>query len=551
MCASANEDQHAIQRSGPSDDLLRRLLHECMAATSAEEGGVLVRNARSGELRVEYCEGPGVFMKKRLISFDPNNSLCALAASRMEPVYVPDVGGGEAPYLPLSDSTIHSELVIPLTTEGKCIGLINLESHRQDAFSSEQRELAVSLCNSHSRALDQHLHEREAHFLRAQVAAVGDILREMCTSEPDQDKVLSLILQNSLCLAEAHTGGLLTVSPDGMHLQLRCATNIKEEHRHAVIAKGSGLVWECLQQSTMDPLNLDSEDPLFISRFMDLSSGPRIRSILVVPLVFKGRPLGVLNIESISRNAFGFEHEEMLRLFADQAALFLRLIDLRERWRGAWALANFGDLTDNLAHRMNNLIGGIRELGRFIVSSSENETVQEQSSSIVQTAQKALQVIQDYRDLFQQDRDSVDIAPQMRQIISSLPKDQARRISVSATTSEATVVAPKVQVRELLSELVANAMKQSPEGAPVEVRVSSTLVAVILEVVDQGPGFPEDRIERVFERGFRGSTSAPGSGYGLWWARQFLAAIGGQIELKNREGGGAIVRVIFPRHGSE
>ncbi len=103
---------------------------------------------------------------------------------------------------------------------------------------------------------------------------------------------------------------------------------------------------------------------------------------------------------------------------------------------------------------------------------------------------------------------------------------------------------------QLLDNLVSNAIKFTPEGGRVEVRVSRNGTAV-LEVCDTGVGFSEEEAARVFERFFRTeravTAQVPGTGLGLFIAQAITEAHGGTISASPRTGGGAVFRIELPR----
>ena len=95
-----------------------------------------------------------------------------------------------------------------------------------------------------------------------------------------------------------------------------------------------------------------------------------------------------------------------------------------------------------------------------------------------------------------------------------------------------------------ISNLVDNALKFSPDGAPVTVTVRDTM----LEVADRGPGIePEDRA-RVFDRFYRAPSARtlPGSGLGLSIVSQIATLHGGTVALDARDGGGTVARLVLP-----
>jgi two-component system, OmpR family, sensor histidine kinase KdpD len=104
-----------------------------------------------------------------------------------------------------------------------------------------------------------------------------------------------------------------------------------------------------------------------------------------------------------------------------------------------------------------------------------------------------------------------------------------------------------VQVQRVLANLIENALKFSPPGARVHVRVTATRKEAIVRVVDTGPGLDESELERVFEPFYRrGSDTRSGAGLGLAIARGFAAANGGRVWAESRPGQGASFALALP-----
>jgi two-component system sensor histidine kinase BaeS len=104
------------------------------------------------------------------------------------------------------------------------------------------------------------------------------------------------------------------------------------------------------------------------------------------------------------------------------------------------------------------------------------------------------------------------------------------------------------RLRQVLGNLLSNALRFTPEGGPVEVHVTADGPDAVLAVTDSGPGIPEGELPRVFDRFFRGSRSrGDGSGIGLAVVRELVAAHGGAVSAANAPGGGARFEVRLPR----
>jgi two-component system sensor histidine kinase TctE len=104
-------------------------------------------------------------------------------------------------------------------------------------------------------------------------------------------------------------------------------------------------------------------------------------------------------------------------------------------------------------------------------------------------------------------------------------------------------------LRELIANLVDNAIRYTPEGGTVTVSLHNDEGGVRLEVEDSGPGIPVHERERVFERFYRLAETATqeGSGLGLAIVREIAMSCGAQVRLLDRPGssGGLLVRVVF------
>ena len=103
---------------------------------------------------------------------------------------------------------------------------------------------------------------------------------------------------------------------------------------------------------------------------------------------------------------------------------------------------------------------------------------------------------------------------------------------------------------QLLDNLVGNAVKFTPEGGRIELRVERTLAGAAIEVQDSGVGFPPGEEERIFDRFYRAqsavSNQVPGTGLGLFIARAIAERHGGTLVARRRESGGSIFRLELP-----
>ncbi len=105
------------------------------------------------------------------------------------------------------------------------------------------------------------------------------------------------------------------------------------------------------------------------------------------------------------------------------------------------------------------------------------------------------------------------------------------------------------RIREVLANLVGNAAKYSPPGAPIEVVLDVERSEVAIHVVDHGPGVPPERVGDVFRKFARLNRDVKGTGLGLYVARGIARSHGGELECRPAPGGGADFVLRIPRSG--
>lgn len=146
--------------------------------------------------------------------------------------------------------------------------------------------------------------------------------------------------------------------------------------------------------------------------------------------------------------------------------------------------------------------------------------------------------------------------PVLAQALDSQRGRAAERGVELALEAPASVVAPvdDSRIRQVVDNLVDNALRWAPRGTTIEVRLSVEGPAALLEVADHGPGFPPAFLPHAFDRFRRPddarSRSDGGSGLGLAIVKAIAEAHGGAARAANRAQGGAVVSVELPLGGS-
>jgi heavy metal sensor kinase len=150
-------------------------------------------------------------------------------------------------------------------------------------------------------------------------------------------------------------------------------------------------------------------------------------------------------------------------------------------------------------------------------------------------------------------RDRVNLAELAEEVTAQLDvlaeeKQQSLKVEI---VGESGCIGDRMVLRQALLNLVDNAIKYSPAGGRITVRVSTSAEGTaVLDVSDTGPGIPAEQQQRVFDRFYRVDSSRSrengGTGLGLSIARWAVEVNGGQLTLENSNGPGATFRISLP-----
>jgi signal transduction histidine kinase len=150
--------------------------------------------------------------------------------------------------------------------------------------------------------------------------------------------------------------------------------------------------------------------------------------------------------------------------------------------------------------------------------------------------------------------EALDLAEEVREAAARTEREHPeRRVTVEVSES-LPIEADRDRIGQVLTNLLDNAVKYSPEGGPLVVRASPYGNGVELTISDTGVGIPAEQLDHVFERFFQaegesGGRHFGGLGLGLYITRAIVEAHGGEIRAEpNREAGrGTVIRVQLPR----
>jgi PAS domain S-box-containing protein len=146
---------------------------------------------------------------------------------------------------------------------------------------------------------------------------------------------------------------------------------------------------------------------------------------------------------------------------------------------------------------------------------------------------------------------NLDLALVVRECVDGVkPTAAAKGIELIVEAPPVAAKGDRSRLDQLLGNLVSNAVKFTPDGGRVIVRVSEHDESALIEVSDNGIGVPAAELNKLFTRFFRSTTATekaiPGTGLGLVIAKAIAEAHGGQIAVESREGVGTTFKVTLP-----
>src|SRR6204780_4147743 len=304
------------------DTTLRRIAEVVRKVIDYEIFAILLLNEKTQELKIRFQVGhPPEFAERTRLKV--GEGVTGRAAQERKAVLVDDVTAD--PKYIAGVPNVRAELAVPLLTKNRVIGVIDLEAREPGYFTEEHSRLLTLVASRMAAGIENaQLYTRTMRQSRI-LLLLNEIAREL-TSILHLDELLGRIAELMRRVIDFQMFSILLLDATGEKLQhrfsLRFNENIQLKHE---IPLGRGLVGYAAETKQAVVIPDVTKDPRYIE------ANPETRSELVVPLIYKDKVIGVLDLEHTRKGFFTDDHRRTVTTLAAQVAIAIENAQLYEQ----------------------------------------------------------------------------------------------------------------------------------------------------------------------------------------------------------------------------
>jgi signal transduction histidine kinase len=367
--------------------------------------------------------------------------------------------------------------------------------------------------------------------------------------------VLQVVADSAREVIGARYAALGVLNPEGTSLGMFITSGLTpEEHaRIGALPQGKGLLGLLISEPRAIRLTDLSKHP-WSAGFP--AHHPRMQSFLGVPVAGRRGPIGNLYLtEKTAAPEFSAEDEAIAVMLAAQAAGAVENARLNEEaQRLLGEVRTMQKSRDRfyamINHELRNALTAVYGWADLLIRRG-TEGLPRAAMEVYESAERTLTLLNDLLDLSRldasrlqpivRDSDARDIITEAIQAVS--PAAQARNIRLDAGAQDGEVPCrtDPVRARQIVINLLTNAVRHSPERETVAIELTVTDSRLRIAVVDRGEGLTAEQQAIIFDAFMRaaGTENERGTGLGLTLSRQLARLLGGDLRVESSAGAGA------------
>ena len=479
--------------------------------------------------------------------------------------------------LPQQKFGFRALLGVPLMREDRAIGAIALWRMEARRFTDKQIALVKTFAGQAAIAIEnvrlfKELEARTTQLTQSvgELRALGEV-GQAVSSTLDLETVLSTIVSRATGLAGMDAGAIYEYDEARGEFYLHTADRLQDEVvtalRAGPIRKGEGALGRMAMTGEPAQIHDIMTDASYQSRLREIVLRLGYRSLMAVPLMRDDHLLGGLVVYRKTPGEFDASVIDLLRTFATQSALAIqnaRLFrEIEEKSRElATASRHKSEFLANMSHELRtplNAIIGFSEVLAERMFGEINDKQAEYLADILESGRHLLSLINDILDLSKIEAGRMELEPTEFNLPDAientltLVRERAHRLGIALgrmiDERLGTICADERKVKQVLLNLLSNALKFTPEGGRIDVAATVTDNAIEISVSDTGVGIAAEDQAAVFEE-FRqvgaASKKIEGTGLGLAISRKFIELHGGKIWVKSQVGAGSTFAFTLP-----
>lgn len=389
---------------------------------------------------------------------------------------------------------------------------------------------------------------------------------------------LEQVLDNAMKWAEefmeAEASSVYELDEKNNEVFIRIARGDRKEKIKGIrLGLGEGVAGWVVKNAKPLAIQDVRKDERFSDKF-DRITGFRTKSIICVPLLLRGKPIGALQVlNKKSKRPFNQADLELLNSMSQQISIAMENARLYQRLQEKYAnttrelritqrklirterLAAMVHLVQGVAHEIRNpimTIGGFayrikKELNHNYRLQKYVDIILEESARL----EKLVREVREFTDVQTVTLSLESIEPVIREVLRTfkpLAKTRNVKVSFRAAKKIPLINIDTSQIEIALSNIIENALEAMPDGGLLSLRLSKDTEHALLTVQDSGCGISRDQLDAVYDPFV---TSKPrGAGLGLTMVHQIMLNHGGEIAIESEIGKGTIVNLKLPLPGS-